>query len=434
MVLPSPAFQNDLDDLLQGLQTIFPQSKTFGAIASTVSSLSRARLFRYDSSEPQCMQTLGEGCVGVAMTGDIDAKTMVAQGTKPVGGIYKIIKSTGSTINAIVLDEAATELERESREAEGDDHLDNDDDDDDDDDNNSEDASDAKSKMAAAYAKASIPKPTLAEANFLMRSLSDDDQAFMRKALLIGLERGGSVGRTPNELARLRAGQGHRFEVKQVASAGMKDGSITLPLGSVDVQPGTRMRFFVRESKFARKEVEALWMGYKKRVLTESFNMEKDSKPSFQPTGCFVLPTLDRGSKFFKGKTPGFESGSAATFLPDINAISGFFSNGVIMKLDEDDPAEVCASTHGSASGYVLFGSSKYNRSQRIPVLLIIDDGSDLHFRGRQYFIFDAKSLDVQSTHLLSRLLPKQDKRRNKLLPKLKPGLQLKKKKRESAG
>ena len=42
--------------------------------------------------------------------------------------------------------------------------------------------------MAAAYAKARIPKPVLVEANFQMKTLSEDEQAFMRKALLLGLE------------------------------------------------------------------------------------------------------------------------------------------------------------------------------------------------------------------------------------------------------
>ncbi|CAB9499032.1 Indole-3-glycerol phosphate synthase [Seminavis robusta] len=361
MLLPSPGFQNDLDDLLQGIQANFPHSSTFGALASTVSSLSRARLFRYDVTDKQNMQTLGDGCVGIAMKGDIQIRTMVAQGAKPVGGIYQVIKATGSTINAIVLDETATELEREARAE--DDELEDDEEEEEEDEEATDDDS-KKAQMAAAYAKASIPKPCLAEANFLMRTLSDDDQSFMRKALLVGLERGGSVGRTPSELARLREGQGHRFEVKQVASAGMKDGSITLPLGSVNVEPGTRMRFFVRESNFAKKEVEALWMGYKKRVLQESFQTQNDdddddnnkTPTSFRPTGCFVLPTLDRGSKFFLGK-PGFESGTVTSFVPEISAISGFFSNGVIMKLDEDDPAEIASSTHGSASGFVLFGS-----------------------------------------------------------------------------
>ena len=36
----------------------------------------------------------------------------------------------------------------------------------------------------------------------------------------------------------------------------MKDGSVTFPLGSVDVREGARCRFFVRDGDFAKKEGE----------------------------------------------------------------------------------------------------------------------------------------------------------------------------------
>jgi hypothetical protein len=124
---------------------------------------------------------------------------------------------------------------------------------------NEEESKDSKrAKLLADYAKARIPKPPLAEANFVMKSLSDDDRAYMRRALLIGLERSGLVGRTPNELLRLARGEGHSFTVRQVASAGMKDGSVTFPLGSVNVNVGDRCRFFVRDGEFARREVRVL--------------------------------------------------------------------------------------------------------------------------------------------------------------------------------
>jgi hypothetical protein len=180
------------------------------------------------------------------------------------------VSGTDSTIGAIQLDDAVQEENDEV------------------DDEESGEA-DAKALAAANYAKARIPKPVLAEANYVMKALSDDDRAYMRKALLVGLERGGSMGLTPNKLARLAEGKGHRFAVHQVASAGMKDGSVTLPLGSVNVQPGTRMRFFVRESDYAKREVEALWMAYKKRALSQSFEADTPAK-TFNPSTCFFFP------------------------------------------------------------------------------------------------------------------------------------------------
>lgn len=342
-ILPSPAFANALDDLLFGIAHYFPGSQVFGGISSTVSSLSRAKLYRYSASGGGRQVTLTDGCVGVAMKGDIQLQTLSAQGAKPVGGVYRVLKGSDSTIQAIVLDEAATAALREEEEENSPVEEEE---------QEEEEAMDAKKRMAQAYAKARIPKPPLAEANFLMRTLSDDDQAFMRRQLLIGLERGGSIGRTASELTRLAEGKGHRFRVLQVASGGMKDGSVTFPLGSVDITPGTRMRFFVRESGFAKREVEALWFGYKKRQLDEQLGKEK--KTMAQPTCCFIVPTLDRGSKFFLGKA-GFESSVATRMIPSVPSVSGFFANGVIGQVDvgSDSPVGV----QGSASGYFLLSS-----------------------------------------------------------------------------
>lgn len=345
-LLPSPSFSTNLDELLQGLQLYFPGSQMMGGIASTVSSLSRAKVYRWSKGAHQDV-CFADGCVGVALTGDIALQSLTAQGAKPVGGIYQILKGQDSTIQIIVLDERATEALKEAEDdGEDDDELVEEE----------EKPVDARAAMAQLYAKAQIPKPVLAEANFLMRTLSDDDQAFMRRQLLVGLEQGGSIGRTASELARLAAGHGHRFTVHQVASAGMKDGSVTLPLGRVNITPGTRLRFFVREPDFARKEVEALWTGYKKRLLTDQYNSSNDNKtkPTFNPACCFLISTLDRGSKFFQGKQ-GYESTTAARMLPGVPCVSGFFANGIIGKMDGTDEAKI--GVQGSASGYYLFGS-----------------------------------------------------------------------------
>lgn len=349
LLLPSPAFSTELDDLLQGLSVYYPGSQIIGGIASTVSSLSRAKLFRWSKSgsagaSSSCWT---EGCVGVALQGDIQLEQMAAQGAKPVGGIYQIIKGQDSTISVIVLDETATDALKEEEEIEDDNE---DEEEEEEDDSNM----DARARAAQLYAKARIPKPVLAEANFLMRTLSDDDQAFMRRQLLIGLEQGGSVGRTASELARLAQGEGHRFTVHNVASAGMKDGSVTMPLGSVDITPGTRLRFYVRESDFAKKEIDALWTGYKKRTLSKQFEDGNDEQPSFTPAACLLIPTLDRGNKFFLGK-PGYESNAVARMLPGISCIFGFFSNGIIGKMDVSENAKT--GVQGSSSGYFLLGS-----------------------------------------------------------------------------
>mmetsp|Transcript_63521 Transcript_63521/g.73073 ORF Transcript_63521/g.73073 Transcript_63521/m.73073 type:complete len:1022 (+) Transcript_63521:83-3148(+) len=350
LVLPSPAMSNKLDDFLRGMDMHIPGCKVFGAVASTVSSLTRARLFRYDATAIEIgdsvVQTLADGCVGVVMEGDITVQSMIAQGAKPVGGVYQIVKGQDTTISAVALDENATELLRKTE-----DDSDNDEDD---------DRNDRAFKMTAAYAKAIIPKPVLAEANFVMKTLSDDDQTFMRKTLLVGVERSGSFGRTPSELGGLAEEKNHGYSIHAVASASMKDGSVTLSRGSVVIEAGSRMRFFVRESDFAKKEVEAL-LRYKKHSL-ESTLTRQDAKcaPSSPPTGCFLFSTLDRGSKFFSGKS-GYESSAISEYLPSVPCISGFFANGVIGSTRASPELSMTkhesATMNGSASGYFFIGS-----------------------------------------------------------------------------
>eukprot|EP00536_Pseudo-nitzschia_multiseries_P013466 jgi/Psemu1/211723/e_gw1.576.47.1 len=359
MVFPSPAMSNELDDFLRGMESHIPGCNIFGSVASTVSSLTRARLFRYDAemenSGDAVVQTLADGCVGVVMEGDITVETMLSKGAKPVGGVYKIVKGEASTISAIALDEAATELAQAAEE------LEEEEEEEDVEDFGDDERKARAAKMAALYAKARIPKPVLAEANFVMKTLSDDDQAFMRKYILVGLERSGAAGSTPSDLARLAEGKGHGYAVHQVASASMKDGSVTLSLGSVDIKQGTRMRFYVRDSDFAKKEVGALWTGYNKRSRGSS--QDGKSASESQPTGCFIFPTLDRGSKFFSGK-PGFETTTVLESLPSVPCVSGFFGNGVIGSMSanpELSTAREQVTMNGSATGYFLV-RSKSNR------------------------------------------------------------------------
>ena len=378
-LLPHPAFATDLDDFLTSLTTTyFSGAQCVGGIVSTVSSLSRAKLFGWSQSSASTTSCYADGCVGVALQGDVRLEQLTALGAKPVGGIYQIIKGQDATIQAIVLDETATDALQEDDEdviAAVDESED--------DSADSEERMTDKERLIASYAKARIPKPPLAEANFIMRTLSDDDQAFMRRVLLVGLDQGaGGIGRTASELARLAQGEGHRFTVKQVASGGMKDGSVTFPLGSVNIKTGTRMRFFVRESSFAKKEISALWTGYKKRLLDEQFKKTGDgnSAPLFEPAACFVIPTLDRGNKFFAGKA-GYESNAVAQSLPGVRCIAGFFSNGVIGQMDKSENKKV--GVQGSASSYILIGS-RSNRPVYSPVIAAKDEAAETDRKAAQ--------------------------------------------------
>ena len=61
-------WNNNLNDFLAGLQLAFTAAQTFGGIASTVSSLSRARIFSHSSvghgEAGMASSVHGNGCVG----------------------------------------------------------------------------------------------------------------------------------------------------------------------------------------------------------------------------------------------------------------------------------------------------------------------------------------------------------------------------------
>ena len=111
-LLPSPAFHNYLDYLLRSLSCAIPPPQTFGAVASTLSSLSRARLFQYSKKNTHnedgslsFKHTHGRGRVEVLFQGDAAFDVFIARGAKPVGGVYRIATGEGSIIRSLTLDD-----------------------------------------------------------------------------------------------------------------------------------------------------------------------------------------------------------------------------------------------------------------------------------------------------------------------------------------
>ena len=77
IILPDP-FSFSIDTFISGLDYCFPQSIKIGGLASSASRPGQNALFMND-------KTFRSGLVGVAMTGDIEVDTVVAQGCRPIG-------------------------------------------------------------------------------------------------------------------------------------------------------------------------------------------------------------------------------------------------------------------------------------------------------------------------------------------------------------
>jgi small ligand-binding sensory domain FIST len=81
LLLPDP-FTADINDLIQGLDFAYPTSVKVGGLASGVQRSDRPQLFFQDG--------LVTGTVGVAFSGAIDFKAIVAQGCRPIGPIFQV--------------------------------------------------------------------------------------------------------------------------------------------------------------------------------------------------------------------------------------------------------------------------------------------------------------------------------------------------------
>mmetsp|Transcript_24164 Transcript_24164/g.36738 ORF Transcript_24164/g.36738 Transcript_24164/m.36738 type:complete len:100 (-) Transcript_24164:239-538(-) len=84
---------------------------------------------------------------------------------------------------------------------------------------------------------------------------------------------------------------------------------------------------------------------------------------------AFCWKTLDRGQKFFG--TPSYESSTLAQFVPNLPTVSGFFANGVIGTLenenDNDDQQQETPQVFGSATTYALLRPKNPNRPRYVP-------------------------------------------------------------------
>ena len=85
-ILLSDPSTSRINDLLEGLDFAYPGSVKVGGLASSGSTGGRSGLF--------CnYQLYREGTVGLALTGNIVLETIVAQGCRPIGQVYRVTQA-----------------------------------------------------------------------------------------------------------------------------------------------------------------------------------------------------------------------------------------------------------------------------------------------------------------------------------------------------
>jgi len=277
ITFPSAAFINKIQSFLSGIDYAYPGATQVGAIASTVSSLSRAAVFakgkRAENDFASGFST--EGVAGVALYGDIVARSLICQGSTPIGDVFEIDKCEGGVIRSI---------------------------------RNCAD----KKFIGPAY-------PPLYEVAQLKKTVSDRERGLMQRNLLVGLSTNG-MGNTVQDLIRLASMETKDipFTVYKVASVDMKTGAMVVP---TKVEPSQKLRFFVRDRDAATSDLESSLMKLKLVLLQNSLKGSSN-----RISGALVFPSMDRGKLLFDADN--YESKMITNF---INApMGGFFCNGVI--------------------------------------------------------------------------------------------------------
>lgn len=96
-ILLSDPFFRGINDLLAGLDFAYPNSVKIGGLASTGVMNVQSTLFYYTSERSE-LKVCHQGTVGLALNGKIIVESIVAQGCRPIGQPYQIIKGGRNVI------------------------------------------------------------------------------------------------------------------------------------------------------------------------------------------------------------------------------------------------------------------------------------------------------------------------------------------------
>ncbi len=96
-ILLSEPFSARINDLLEGLDFAYPGSIKIGGLASMGTSGNQSALF-YQREGEKTQSLYREGTVGVALSGQIVVETIVAQGCRPIGPVYRVSEGERNVI------------------------------------------------------------------------------------------------------------------------------------------------------------------------------------------------------------------------------------------------------------------------------------------------------------------------------------------------
>jgi small ligand-binding sensory domain FIST len=199
-ILMADPFSSSVTDLLQGLDFAYPSGVKIGGLASVDGFNRHSGLF--------CDRTLyTEGMVGVALAGPVVLDTIVAQGCRPIGPVYRVDKAERNILLALG------------------------------------DPEDGDSS-----------RPPLELLQAMFETLSDGDRKLAQSSLFIGIAQ---------DSFKLSFDPGD-FLIRTLLGVDPKVGAIAV---GDRLRPGQRVRFHLRDARTSAADLEHLLQNYQRQSL-----------------------------------------------------------------------------------------------------------------------------------------------------------------------
>ncbi len=260
VLMPDP-FSMRSDDIIQGLDYAYPRAVKIGGLASGANEPGGNALFLN-------AETLKDGLVGIALTGNLIVDTVVAQGCKPIGPPCQVTKAQKHVL---------FELDGE---------------------------------------------PAVMTLRKIMASLSDVDRTLAKDAMFIGLvidnqnrsieERRQEFLTGKNQAGKYKAGD---FLVRNILGIDQNTGALVV--GEI-LDSATTVQFHVRDAATSADDL---------RFLLKRFRDEKLDGDASGVKGALLFSCLGRG-EYLYGQA-NHDTDSFRTYLGAV-PIGGFFCNGEI--------------------------------------------------------------------------------------------------------
>jgi small ligand-binding sensory domain FIST len=194
-------FSSKINELLAGLDFAYSGSVKIGGLASVSSMMAQPSLFYHANNFAEDYLN-SEGIVGVALSGNILVDAIVAQGCRPIGGIYQIDRSERNIISSLT--------------------------------------------NVGQTSTSCVPLDLLRD---LVNSLSEADRKLVETSLFVGVAR---------DEFKLQLGQGD-FLIRNLLGVDPNTGAIAI---GDRIRPGQRIQFHLRDADASAQDLEILLQKY----------------------------------------------------------------------------------------------------------------------------------------------------------------------------